>query len=162
MLKKKGISILFLYFFFCLFVYFLFLFIYHLVFVLQESGLPYLLDSFFSLPAFRNRISWSRCSKPRHSVLGRYGWVFHIPVFWWTQDRHIAAPAACPLLFGGHSAATHTPRWWGNTDKSSHTRQPIRFCGTSPFDAGSSHTTVWLSLTRSKNLVTQTENWVGV
>ena len=23
----------------------------------------------------------SRCSKPLHSVLGRYGWVFHTPAF---------------------------------------------------------------------------------
>lgn len=41
-------------------------------------------------------------------------------------------------------------------------RRPIRFCGTNQFDAGSSHTTVWLRLTRSKNLVPQTENWAVV
>ena len=87
---------------------------------------------------------------------------FLTPAFWWIQDLHIAAPAVCPLLFDGHSAAVRTPRWWGNTDKFCHNRRPIRFCGTNPFDAGSSHTTVWLRLTRSKNLVPQTENWAVV
>lgn len=50
----------------------------------------------------------------------------------------------------------------GSTDKFCHNRRPIRFCGTNLFDAVSSHTTVWIRLTRSKNLVPQTENWAVV